>query len=309
MSNFDETPSLNDVTNLVNAGTGMMDALNNLFSGISMRSKDKAESKVTERMLNDIKLIKHKGRELGLSDELIQSIIYDAICRHGKRKNFENILRHASTAITHQDNIDRVGQDWANAFQSHAENVSDAEAQKQWGALLAGEINEPGTYSKRAMSVLAEMSVVEAHIFKKLCGICLGGTLGNGKYVDPIPFQLKGDYTLSNDEQEVLNAAGLTNFTFQFGTSAGLDLSKGFTIHLAGADYYLQCSEKDKLVLPTHVMTKTGTELSHLCVLGSEEGYKAAVFSYLTSQGIVISKITKWLDETHFSYTQHKFQE
>ena len=48
--------------------------------------------------------------------------------------------------------------------------VSDNEMQELWSRVLAGEANDPGTYSKRTVNFLSDLDKGEAALFTKLCG-------------------------------------------------------------------------------------------------------------------------------------------
>ncbi len=85
---IDGTPDFNDVAKMTEAGSELTQSLGNLFPGFAMRSISKAESKATDRMLEDLKKIKNSQDSLGLSDESLSELMGNAIQRHSRNVNF-----------------------------------------------------------------------------------------------------------------------------------------------------------------------------------------------------------------------------
>lgn len=95
--------------------------------------------------------------------------------------------RLAVQEIRHQQNIEAillgainetgsvsskpVDPDWVNRFFRSCEDVSDSKMQAIFSKLFAGEVAEPGTFSRRAISVVQDMSTREAKLFEKVCSV------------------------------------------------------------------------------------------------------------------------------------------
>lgn len=58
-----------------------------------------------------------------------------------------------------------VSEDWFQKFLSEAKNISDTDVQNMWGRILAGEIEKPGSFSIRSLSILRNISSAEAQLF------------------------------------------------------------------------------------------------------------------------------------------------
>ena len=63
--------------------------------------------------------------------------------------------------------------EWLSRFFNECRHVSDPEMQTLWARILAGEANAPGSYSKRTVNFVSELSKEEAQLFTKLCGFCV----------------------------------------------------------------------------------------------------------------------------------------
>ncbi len=64
---------------------------------------------------------------------------------------------------------EEVDEDWRAIFFDKCRLVSDEEMQMLWGKVLAGEVNQPGTFSRRLLNLLSTTSESEARVFTTLC--------------------------------------------------------------------------------------------------------------------------------------------
>ena len=62
---------------------------------------------------------------------------------------------------------------WLNIFETEARPQSTEEGQLLFGRILAGEINQPGSYSIKAVKTLGELDQDIATLFKKFCSACV----------------------------------------------------------------------------------------------------------------------------------------
>jgi hypothetical protein len=90
----------------------------------------------------------------------------------GKQKNMEAITENAFPQLLDTADPSKIDNDWIANFFEKCRIVSDAEMQVLWSKILAGEANEPGSYSKRTVSLLASLSAQEAEMFTLYCSFC-----------------------------------------------------------------------------------------------------------------------------------------
>ena len=114
--------------------------------------------------------------ELAARDELKA---YDVLAQHLQEQaggkcaiNVADILRKTHPLV--QQYVDAghelttPNEDWFLHWHDKARLCSDEEMQRLWSAILAGEISRPGSYSKRAMSVLSDMSQTDIEAFNRV---------------------------------------------------------------------------------------------------------------------------------------------
>ena len=87
-----------------------------------------------------------------------------------KQENIESITKKAIPQLAEHANPSGIEKDWLVDFFDKSRIVSDEEMQNLWSAILAGEANRPGTYSKRTLHLMASLDKKDAVLFTKLCG-------------------------------------------------------------------------------------------------------------------------------------------
>ena len=70
---------------------------------------------------------------------------------------------------------DAVSDDWVVNAVDKARLSSDDETQAAWALLLAGEFDNPGSYSRKTVNILSDMSKDDADAFSTLCRFVVSG--------------------------------------------------------------------------------------------------------------------------------------
>lgn len=85
-----------------------------------------------------------------------------------KQENIESITAKAVKDIKDDAKPENLEKDWIANFFDKCRLVSDDEMQSLWSRLLTGEANEPGTFSKRTVELVASLDKKDAHLFTSL---------------------------------------------------------------------------------------------------------------------------------------------
>ena len=85
----------------------------------------------------------------------------------------ENIRKIADFAYSELENDkeeikEEIDEDWKNNFFDKGRKIYSEDLQFIFGKILAGEIKQPGTYSRRLLNILANLSQKEAALFNKI---------------------------------------------------------------------------------------------------------------------------------------------
>ena len=97
-----------------------------------------------------------------------------------KAKNFTDVAEKADEIFAkNQYTVKKEPYDfdWFIRFYEAVGNISDEDMQDIWAKILAGEINQPHTYSLRLIDVLKNLGKQEAELFETICNHTI--TIGN----------------------------------------------------------------------------------------------------------------------------------
>ena len=91
-----------------------------------------------------------------------------------RQENIEEIVSGAMEHLPESVSDEKPSVDWTTAFFNIAQDVSSEEVQTLWSKILAGEVSNPGTYSRRTLETLKTLSKNEADTFVKLNSFVFG---------------------------------------------------------------------------------------------------------------------------------------
>lgn len=283
------------ITAVGNIVPNTMDAIGRLFPGVPLGSVDRAKSRSVKRTLRDMEIVKNIGAEKEMSQESIDALCSAIAKERVGCERLSNVVSFAAELEPDVSRADEVDPAWVEAFRRHAERAVDEEAQRTWASVLAGELDSPGSVSKKTMSILGDMSRSEARAFQKLCGCSIEAVdPDGGKKLLPM-IECKGleEFSLSRDEAESLDALGLTKIhskgVYVYG-SLPFDQRGILVAKIDGVAYRLDRREHQVAVV-TPDLTRYGRELAALCAPGSYPGFRDAVIQWLESTGVCVEEI------------------
>ena len=86
-----------------------------------------------------------------------------------RQANIEAIVTEAARQLPESVDACPVEPDWTAEFINCAQDVSDETMRSLWGRILAGEVVEPGSFSRRTLAPARLMSKQEAGLFTRFC--------------------------------------------------------------------------------------------------------------------------------------------
>jgi Protein of unknown function (DUF2806) len=205
------------------------------------------------------------------ADVKINDIAYRAKCRLEakelrRQRNIEAVIERADRLLPKQVSSEPVSEEWAIKFFEDCQDITDDQLRGLWSRILAGEVTQPGTFSRRTLRVLKNASADDANNFQKLCSF-LWWIPSQDKNVpklvipdvnDPALHQLG----LNLEGLQELESGGLIHFQ-ALGYSL---LGKAMEAHLVYAqdNYKLSRDVEDQLPTGQVMLTGSGTELLHV---------------------------------------------
>jgi hypothetical protein len=85
------------------------------------------------------------------------------------QSNFQNVVRNSMGLLHNNSKPDSLDNDWISYFFEKSRLTSDEGIQELWGAILAGQANNPGSFSKKTIDLISHIDKKEAEIFEKIC--------------------------------------------------------------------------------------------------------------------------------------------
>lgn len=232
------------------------EAVGGIFKPYQIKRTAKAEAEAA--------LIKAQGeiQVTELQRRAMQRFVEEE-CR--KQQNIEDITAQAIPFLKEKTDAHGMENDWVTNFFDKSRIVSDRDMQGIWARVLAGEANEPGTYSKRTVNYLGDLDRADAELFTRLCGF--GWTLGD--FV-PLIFDVRGSIYLERgitfSNLQHLESIGLIQFQ-SLTDFRWLSLPKNIEVSYYGSPLVLVMPQdgENQLEIGRVLLTKVGAELAPIC--------------------------------------------
>lgn len=221
--------------------------------------------------------------------------------------NTAKILKHAAESIAQDSLVDdqpvpEISEDWLNAFEQEAVNMSSEHMQRLFGRILAGEIRRPTSYSIRTVKVMAQLDNKAAQLFRNLCSLALTMPSG-GPPIDARVVAVSGSaasngllkFGLGFAALNILFEYGLIisdyNSYMPYGTAIAENNTVGHSFGYMGNHFALkpvkEISQEQRQAFKIHGVALSSAGLELLGVVDVEENpeYTAALRDHLLGQG------------------------
>lgn len=272
-----------------------INSLGSWVPGFKMINRGWAERHLDSENIKHIAKVRDQMMELGFPQEAIEdycsTLFRELLCRVNRETVYEFARKQSNDGLDNSD----VGLSWRYRFDQYAGQEFDEELQLAWAAVLAGECEEPGSYSFKTMSILADMNARDAESFKKVCQWSAGGMDQYGVQQPVIPLlTLDGGSTtycggeITYSEVSRLATLGLVDV----GTSMHFPEAARVVLCIDGVSYQL-AGRRGPVEIGGVTFTEYGDELQKMC---SEETGKAGGLldyarSILARQGIALEEM------------------
>ncbi|MFT0476002.1 DUF2806 domain-containing protein [Pseudomonas antarctica] len=86
-----------------------------------------------------------------------------------RQKNIDSIVKGAVCFLPDEVSTEEVDEDWIVDFFELAQDIGNADMQKIWSKLLAGETAKPGSFKPRTLGAVKLLTPQDAHMFTNMC--------------------------------------------------------------------------------------------------------------------------------------------
>jgi hypothetical protein len=268
------------VTALINRAA---DGFGVLYEPKRIVKKAKAEAEAAEI------LALSGGKPGGISERAVKRMVAEEV---KKQVNMEKILEGSLARLNPEARPDDIDDEWLANFFSHARNSSDAEMQDVWARILSGEANQPGTFSKRTINLMAGISKEDALSFSKLIN-----TAWDFNGLSPLIYNIEDEIYTSNgitfNSVNRLSSIGLMTFQPLSGYVKKAPGTGGsFTIVYQGTPYNIKVPEGVETVVQIGkvLLTDEGSELARVCSFEKIKGFEDYVEAELKKVNVELTK-------------------
>lgn len=198
----------------------------------------------------------------GLQRRGLERLVYEEA---KKQENIESIASKALPLLEEGANPKEINSDWMFNYIDKAKLINDEQMQELWAKILAGEANAPGKFSKRTISLLADMDKEDAVAFLVLCSF----VLYLGRYT-PLIYDLQNQVYLSNGLSFSLlfDLENIGLIKIDLLSSFRLaNMKQIFNINYFGKKLYCQLPSSENNIIKTGqvILTEAGLQLTTIC--------------------------------------------
>lgn len=203
-----------------------------------------------------------------------------------------------------QVDVPPVDDDWLNAFEAEASQMSSDHAQRIFAKILAGEINQPSTFSKKTLKLMSQLDNRAAEVFSRACSIAVtkrhGGKIFDARVVGlgSIGSNSLEPYGLSYPDCALLQEYGLVvSELSSYSDYQGSIVSEGTISNLIGyqnSEWIMvpkSDAPKAEFRLDGIQFSASGTELLPLVEIQANDDYTAKLKEHLDQRGMTIKKV------------------
>jgi hypothetical protein len=172
---------------------------------------------------------------------LLERAVHRFAFVEGRRQsNIESIVEEAKQNLPSTVSEEPVADDWMVKFFDNCKDVGEPDLQKLWARLLAGEVTQPRTYSRRTMEALRMFSLEDAKIFDSVCKYSFVDTFGTRfVFVGCSPLEIEAMKEIP-DPENYLASLGLLN-------------TEKESLPGRHRDWHIQCSGRE-FIIPQNLL-------------------------------------------------------
>lgn len=186
--------------------------------------------------------------------------------------NMEAIAQLAMPQLADGANREQVDDDWMSNFFDKCRGTSNEEMQIRWSRILAGEVNKPGSFSKRTVNFMADLDRADCEMFTKLCcfRLYIGKTDPRDQEFIPFVSEIKqpiyNDNGVHFDSLTHLDNIGLIKFGELGGYFARENVTERSPVRYFDTTLYIEMPQGGKfnLNIGRVMFTQVGDELARI---------------------------------------------
>lgn len=275
------------------AATGagrLLDSIVRARPGLAIASKARGIASANDIMLDALEKTCRRCVKLGFDDETTDAMCTRLVNEFSKSENLGASLSFSSACAGESVDVSSIDHSWFIRWADGASEQFDDEMRRIWGKVLDGELENPGSYSKRTLSILSDMSKDEAESFRKICSYTIMD-------VKPFVVFLNDDGGGANDRnidyEEIVSLEALGLIDSSSLNFVRFDPGESKDVMVGGRTMRITSGHTSQAQISfTPIMTRYGKELSRLCSseLGTGQNIIGILTKLLSAQGFMLTE-------------------
>lgn len=211
----------------------------------------------------------------------------------------------ASTSNDSKSEAAPISEDWLNAFESEAAQMSSEHMQRLFGRILAGEIRKPTSYSIKTIKLMAQLDNRAASLFSLLCSLSISSRVPGADMIIDARVVSMGNagsnslqaYGLGFDALNVLHEYGLIisdyNSHMDYRTAVVHQRRAMLPMTYQNSQWLLVPKTAPETLQELRVhgvaFSRSGKELLSIVDIEKNEAYTAALTRFFDGQGMTMT--------------------
>ena len=206
-----------------------------------------------------------------------------------RQTNMETIAGKAISMLNPHAVAEKMEDDWIANFFDKCRIVSDADIQDLWSRVLAGEANNPGSFSRKTVNLLSDLDKASAELFVNLCSF---GWNIDGNIV-PMVFEFGSEiyqqHGIHLDAALYLSSIGLVEVTATGFQKTGFPKHLKVSYHDRQLNLAFEKESDNELAIGSVTLTLSGSQLATIVESKAVNGFFEFVYDKWNKQSLVQS--------------------
>ena len=227
---------------------------------------------------------------------------------HDEAKRMSNeqaIIAKALPLLNETIEEPQIDEDWLQNFVTKSRNTSDEVLQETWARILAGEVNQPNSFSKKVVNLVSELGQRDAELFTLLASFSVSIAGTNQLFIIDVQNEIFSENGLTFAGLQHLAYLGLISVDFAQGYATfsqvrlcslvtKITTKLGYLGRLFPLEFhsFQPTSDLDIVILKLFYgvarLTEAGEQLLKICTPKPLEGFEAYLKTELAKQQITL---------------------
>lgn len=218
----------------------------------------------------------------------VDGMLIDYLEKHASRKRvLELAVQELEQDPPKEDAKEPLSDDWMAFFKGKVDALGTDDVRVLFSKVLAGEVRQPGSFSKKTLSVLAELDQPTAQLFERFCNMTAVLADADFRIIEPPDGDGLEELGFPFSAIAALADAGLTGSEPSYGSESDF---KQASFEIAGTKFNLTAEGRtEDLELHGPSLSTSGRQLRSIVALKPDPAYIDKLTKALADKGLKLT--------------------